>query len=246
LLISSVKFPPKRDTKEFIELRFKSGSWEKRGIPETGCRVRAEAFECFLSRRGEDEIQFLIYGLMDWLDVTDDPAPALTTLRQLLDRHYPPDGCGEARCYLEDEKGVSRIFHVGKVDVTGDLVAWQRRSWILALAQRAREVGRIVVSAPSPISVNVAQRILSLGLTSFMSEPFDSYAGALSCSRSTANVYSWEAGEATTCHWEYGLGKRLSSGHFVDCSDEVEPLPEEGWLSSNQLAVQVAIAGGYQ
>jgi hypothetical protein len=188
----------------------------------------------------------LIYGLMDWLDVTDDPEPALATLRLILDRHFPPDGRLSARCRFLDEIGVDRILHVGPIDSDEDVVAWQRRSWIIALAQPSQEEeGRMVVGAPAPISLNVAQRILSLGMTSFMMEPFDSYIGAQTMSRSTSAVYAWEAGEVTTCHWEYGLGNRVEGDHIVDCSDEVDSLPSDGWLAANQLAMQVANAAGY-
>ncbi len=241
-----MKLPPGRDLGEFMELKFKPGSWEKNGIPSEGCRVRTATFERLMDQGGSYEIDDLIYGLMDWLDVAEDPRPALKTLRMILDRHFPPDGRTSARCRFQDEQGIDRIFRVGPVDPSADVVAWQRRSWVIALAgPDEEEPGRIVVAAPGPISLSVAQRILALGLTCFMMEPFNSYIGAQTMSRSTAAVYAWKAGEATTCHWEYGLGKRVDGREIVDCSGELDDLPKDGWLAPNQLAMMVAIAAGY-
>jgi hypothetical protein len=99
-----------------MELALKPGSWEKHGIPERGCRVRISAFEEMIARGGSNDVDELIHGLMDWLDVTDDPAPALDTLRLILDRHYPSDGRDHATCRFADENGVNRSFVIGRVE----------------------------------------------------------------------------------------------------------------------------------
>lgn len=230
---------------QFIELRFKPSAWERQGLPEQGCRVRSETFERIVAQGGQYEIDDLIYELMAWLDVTGDPQPALLTLRQMLDRHYPDDGRLTARCRFLDEFGVDRIFHVGPIDRAASLVSWQRKNWVIALAQPSSEEGRMIVGAPAPISLNVAQRIMSLSMLRFMDEPFDSFEGAQTTSRSTASYYSWEAGAVTTINWEYGLGLRLAGGNLAFCSDEVALPPSDGWLAPNQLVQMVAIAAGY-
>lgn len=230
--------PAGEDISEFVELKFKPGTWEKAGIPEQGCRIRQSTLEKLLQQKGSYETDDLILGLMDWLDVTDEPAPALETLTNLLDRHYPPDGRVTARCRFLDEFGVDRIFHAGSVDLEQPLVAWQRREWIIAAAQPAEEAGRMIVGAPRPISLDTALRILSVSMLNYMEEPFDSYVGAYTTSGSTAVFYHWEAGRVTPTRWDDGLddAARASFGG---------PDWNSSWLPPNQLAMQVAIAAGY-
>lgn len=227
--------PTGKDIDDFAELRFKPGTWKKKGIPEEGCRVRLAAFERIVEQQGMCGIDDLILGLMDWLDVTGEPDLALTTLRQLLDRHYPPDGQTMGRCHFVDEEGVESIFHVGAIDLAAPQVAWQRRDWIIAAAQPCAEPGRMLVGAPGPISSNTALRILALSTTSYMGEPFDSWIGALTSCERTAVFYLWEAGNVTPIRWDDGLDQSALAS-----------LPHSEWLSPNQLAIQVAIAGGYK
>jgi hypothetical protein len=224
----------------------KPGSWEKHGIPEHGCRVRTAAFEDMIARGGTYDADELIRGLMDWLDVTDAPAPAVDTLRMMIDRHYPPDGRKQATCRFVDENGVDRSFIVGGVDPALELVTWQRDNLVFALGQAsASERGRIVVAAPLPLPLSAALRILGIGMERFMDAPFDSFAGAVTMSGSTGNFYAWERGELTTSHWPHGLGRRVEKGCVVDCSDELHPLPTGSWLPPCQVAMLVAIAAGY-
>ncbi len=63
-------------------------------------------------------------------------------------------------------------------DLTRPLVAWQRRKWIIAVGEAAQEVGRLMIGARQPISLDVARRILSVSALQYMSEPFDSFLGA--------------------------------------------------------------------
>jgi hypothetical protein len=128
------------------------------------------------------------------------------------------------------------VFHVGPIDVHQPLVAWQRRDWIIALAQPSEESGRMVVGAPQPITLNTALRILSQSMLSYMGEPFDSFVGAHTSGGSTAVFYLWDAGEVTPIRWDDGLDvqKRAS----VEACGPT-------WLPPNQLAMQVAIAAGY-
>ncbi len=229
------RIPAGKDAGEFAELRFKPGYWEKAGIPEHGCRIRQSALEQLLEQRGSYEVDDLILGLMDWLDVTDDPGPALATLRQLLDRHYPADQRTSGRCRFVDEHGVDRVFHAGPVELDQPLVAWQRRDWIIAAAQPSTEAGRLVVGAPQPISLNTALRIFSVSMLNYMGEPFDSFIGAQTACGSTAVFYRWEAGAVTPTRWDEGLAEEAKHSLGVDLC----------WLAPNQVAMQVAIAAGY-
>lgn len=232
------RLPSGPDIGEFMELRLKPGAWEERGILEEGCRVRTSTLEQLLQQQRTYQADDLILGLMDWLDVTDDPQPALDTLRLLLDRHYPFDGQQTGHCCFRDEHGVDRIFHAGRIDPTQPLVTWQRRDWIIAGAQPSHEPGRMLVGAPGPISLHTARCILSLSLPSYMGEPFDSFEGArTSCGR-TAVFYSWERGEVTPIRWDDGLDGEALASLSGDASDV-------SWLPPNQLAMQVAIAAGY-
>jgi hypothetical protein len=241
-----VKLQAGSDIDEFVELNFKPGSWDKEGIPEQGCRIRQSTLEKLMGGGSHCDADELIYGLMDWLDVTDEPEPALATLRQLLDRHYPSDGRTAGRCRFVDEHGVDRTFRVGPVDRSQDVITWQRDAWVMALAQPSKEEdGRIVVAAPGPLSLSVATRILALTMERFMDAPFESYQGAIRMSGSTANFYAWERGQTTTCHWLHGLGSQEREGHLLDCSSELFPLPEHGWLAPNQVAIMVGVAAGY-
>lgn len=239
-----MKLPLGNEADEFMELRFKPGSWDKSGIPSQGCRIRKMQLEQALSQGGNFEVDDLIYGLMDWLDVTDDPEPALATLKEMLDRHYPADGRAHARCVFAEEEGGDRIIHIGPIDYSEELVAWQRREWVIAAGQRAEEQGRIIFGASAPVSLAVAQRMLWLGMVNFMCEPFDSFEGALSSARSTASAYSWAAGAATTIAWEHGLGWTIEDGELTQTVDVDYP-DNSLWLPPNQLAMQIAIATGY-
>ncbi|NTZ43209.1 hypothetical protein G7A66_08920 [Altererythrobacter sp. SALINAS58] len=231
---------------EFMELRMKPGTWQAHGIPEKGCWIRRSRLEEMLAGGGEYDADELIYSLMDWLDVTDDPLPALATLSRLLDRHYPPDGRTHATCHFADETGGDRRFLIGAVDKASALVTWQRDNLIFALGQASSaERGRIVIAAPRPLPLNAAQRILGLGMQNFMMEPFDSFQGAITLSGATGNFYAAENGEVTTCYWPHGLGIREQNGQAVDCLHELHPLPSAGWLAPNQIAMLVGIAAGY-
>ena len=229
----------------FMELRFKPGTWKSHGIPEAGCRLRTEDMERIIANGGAYQIEQLIHGLMDWLDVTDDPEPALKILRQMLDRHHPDDGRSHARCHFAPEEGGEFIFNAARsIDFAGSLVAWQRRQWVLALGAASEEKGRMVVGAPAPVSLRVARSILGHSLTTFMLEPHDSYSGARATSSKTGSYYSWEAGQATLIDWEFGLGLTMRDHELVEEENLAKP-PQTGWLPPNQLAIQIAIAEGY-
>lgn len=240
----AVRAPAAKDAALFMELRFKSGAWETRGIPEEGCRIRLETLNRLLDGGGSYGVDDLIYGLMDWLDVTDDPEPANATLRLLVDRHYPTDGRVEGRCRFLDEYGMNRIFHVGPVNCDLPLVRWQRRDWLIALAQRSSEKTRMVVAAPGPISLKVALRILALSVVIDKGEPFDSFEGARATCHSPRSLICWEEGELTQIDWQDGQDGQ-EHGDKAQRYGQQPQLPESGWLAPNQLAMQVAIAAGY-
>ena len=79
----------KQPADEFVELRFRPGTWARKGIPERGCWIRASDLEAMLEAGGNYTVTQLAHCLVDWLEVTDDPACAKRTLRDLLNRHFP-------------------------------------------------------------------------------------------------------------------------------------------------------------
>lgn len=242
-----LKLRPGNGFEDFIELRLKPGSWDKNGIPEEGCRIRTETFHEILANGGSYDPDVLIRGLMDWLDVTDDPIPAIVTLRQLLDRHHPPAQREHATCRFEDVDRVPRTFTVGTVDTERQLVTWQRDSYIFGLGQPDPvKPQRIIIAVPAALPLNAALRILGVAMETFMQEPFDSFQGAVTMSGGTSNFYAWERGQLTTCFWPHGLGRSEERGQLVDRSLELYPLPQkQGWLAPNQVAMLIAIAAGY-
>jgi hypothetical protein len=101
----------------------------------------------------------------------------------------------------------------------------------------------MVLAAPGPISLAVAQSILGYSLLNFMGKPYNSFDGVRATSRRTGSYYSWEAGSATAIDWEYGFGRTLKDGELT--SGEFQLPRAETWLPPNQLAIMVAIGGGY-
>lgn len=229
-----------RGADEFMELHFKSGSWEKSGIPERGVRVRTSWFEKVLDQGGHYHADDFIYGLMDWLDVTDDPELALETLSAMLDRHYPPDGRTSARVKFADVDGCVSTFHAGEIDYSKELVAWHRSEWVIAVAQPSEEAGRMVVGASAPISLTVAQRILFLSAMYLEGQPFDSFNGAILM----AGRASAQDGETHARAWRDGLGWVVENEERTQAADVHYP-DSNIWLPVRQLAMQVAIAAGY-
>lgn len=231
---------------EFIELVFKQGSWESEGIPEGGCRIRQQRLEALISAGGRFAAEDAIHGLMDWLDVTDDPSPAMATIRSLLDRHFPQEGRTTANCHFIDEKGVDRGLTIGPVDRSGDVVSWQREGLVFAVGQPSEEEpSRLVVELLHPLPLRGALKILALSVLRFMGEPFDSFQGAVSMAGATSNFYAWQSGQLTTCHWPLGLGIREVEGRLTDCSSELLGVSGETALSPNQVAIMIAISADH-
>ena len=73
---------------EFVELRFRPGTWERKGLPESGCWIQAKDLEAMIEAGGNFTVPQLAHCLIDWLSVTDNPTSAKRTLRRLLDRHF--------------------------------------------------------------------------------------------------------------------------------------------------------------
>lgn len=238
-----MNLPASNEADDFAELRFKPGTWLQRGIPERGCWMRTSMLERLLAGGGTYEIDDLIYGLMDWLDVTNKPVPGLTNLQLMLDRHYPADGSARARCHFAGVAGPDHIFHAAiNLNCSGPPVTWQRGDWVIAVARASDEPGRMAAAAPGPLSLDAARSIFAYSITSYMLEPYDSFAGAwASCGR-TANVYRLQRGQVTANYWQHGLGIREQDGQLVR---DPAYLPFTTWLAPRQLAMQVAIAAGF-
>ena len=81
-----------RPVDEFMELRFRPGTWERKGIPEQGCWIRATDLEAMLEAGGNFTVPQLAHCLIDWLTVTENPASAKRTLKRLIDRHFTNAG----------------------------------------------------------------------------------------------------------------------------------------------------------
>lgn len=235
--------PTSEESAEFAELQFKEGTWLTCGIPERGCRMRISMLERLIAGGGGYEIDDLIYGLMDWLDTTNSPVPALNTLKLMLDRHYPADGRSSARCQFAETTGLVHIFHAAsELDCTGPTVSWERLGSVFAVGRPSDEQRRMAVAAPAPISLDVANSIFAHSMTSYMMSPYDSFAGAwASCGR-TANFYRQKSGQLTANCWEHGLGIRKLNGELVR---DPAYSPITTWLAPRQLAIQVAIGAGF-
>lgn len=68
---------------EFVELRLSQEAAERQGIPRSGLWMRQEALEAIIERGGQYSIDDLIYGLLDWLQHTDNTV-TVSNLRALL------------------------------------------------------------------------------------------------------------------------------------------------------------------
>jgi hypothetical protein len=147
------------------------------------------------------------------------------------------------RCAFDDQQGPAHTFHAAtNIDCSGQTVTWQRGDWMIALACRSDEPGRLLVGAPAPLSLDVARSIHAHSQVSFMGEPYDSFAAARVSCGNAANFYRREAGAVSRHWWEHGLGMIEQDGKRV--RDPAYP-PITSWLSPNQLAMQVAIAEGF-
>ena len=228
---------------DFMEPHFKPGSWGRHGIPEIGCRMRTADFMRIIATGGNLQVEDAILGLMDWLDVTDEPDAPLELLQDMLDRHCPPDGKPHGRCKYRDERGAERVFHVGTIDCTAPVVSFNRRHWTIAVAAPAEEEGRMVVAAPGPLSLETANRILAFSMLTYHGEAYDSFAGVRAHAGATSQFYAWDQGSVTTLRWDHGLGLKLVDGELLYDGDAYEPMPPAApWLAPNQLAWMVAIA----
>jgi hypothetical protein len=240
-----MKLPLGQAADEFMELRLKPGSWDRHGIPEEGCRIRASVFEKIVGQGGNLRVEDVIRGLMDWLDVTDEPNEPSRLLRTLMDRYYPADGRAYARCDFELEVGVTLSVRLGAIDCKSPVVSFNRRQWTIAVAAPAEDPGRIVVAAPGTLTLETALRILEFSHLRAQGEPFDSFAGLRAHSQKTSQFYAWQWGSVTTIDWNHGLGLRMVDGELLYDSDAYHPLPSaELWLAPNQLAWMLAIAAG--
>jgi hypothetical protein len=230
----------------FAMLTFKPQVCLEQRIPVADYPIRRLALEAALDTGQELSVSDLIRGLMEWLDVTDDPEPATGTLLQLLGLHHPPGGRPAASCEFADEDGVRRRFCLGEVDCDSALIAWQRGQRVMAFAQPGIvEPGRMVVAAPRPISARVAETIVSHSLITYMLEPHDAYASAKHSAGRNANFYALDAGATAIIPWDHGYGRSERAG-TVGADDGAQSLPSPcDWLAPNQLAMMIAIGSRY-
>ena len=72
---------------DFVELRFKPGTWAAKGFPEQGCWIRTSTLDRIISEGGQLGVKDLIADLLEWLAVTPDRDAVMTTLHLLARRH---------------------------------------------------------------------------------------------------------------------------------------------------------------
>jgi hypothetical protein len=225
----------------FTELRLKPAALCEHGLCDFAYPVRMATLKRMLFGQTALSIELLILGLMDWLDVTEAPLEPLAVLRTLIDRWVPPDTECEGRCDYVGADGSRRRFYVGAVDCRQAIVTWQRREWVVAAAATAIEPGRMVVAAPTPLTLAAATSILNHASVSFMELPVDSIVEVQVSSGRTGAYYRWAAGEITCCSWEHGLGW-THEDHELRFDAAYRPIIDApDWLAPNQVAAQIAL-----
>lgn len=241
--LAELSLPGQAEADQFVELLFKPASLAERGLPSGPYPIRREALDRLIASGGDLPTEAIVRGLMDWLDVTDDPRQATDMIHEILRVHCPDDGKRGASCTFQNEYGQLHRLLLGDVDTQGPLVAWQRRNWLMMVAApSAVEPGRFLVAAPRAISSQTAQAVVDLSCPIYMGEPTDSFAMALASSRGTSSFYSWERGQTTLIEWEHGLGATMIDGTI---QHRPNLLPGDDWLAPNQLAILVAIGADY-
>lgn len=65
--------PRGREAGAFVELSLKPAALEAAGLPVFSYPIRQATLEQLMDRGGELDAETLILGLMDWLDVTEEP-----------------------------------------------------------------------------------------------------------------------------------------------------------------------------
>ena len=236
---------PKQDKQnEFGALRLKPEALIALGVPVTEYHLRSSDLDRIICEGGQIGVTDLIRGLMDWLDVTDEPAHALELLRTIMDTHFPPDRQSSGSCEFVSEHGHRHRFHVGPVDLAGPCLAWQRREWMLAYAGRCdAEPRRLVVAAPGPISLATAHSIYNHTTPVDMGEPADCFARALTSGGRFGTFYSWEAGTLTIIPYANGFDDERNCSALQN--GRIVPPVDQNRMAPNQIAAQVAIGNGF-
>ena len=72
---------------DFVELRFKPGTWEAKGIPEQGCWIQTSTLDRIIVGGGQLEIEDLVADLLKWFRVTNDRGATMCTLSLIAHRH---------------------------------------------------------------------------------------------------------------------------------------------------------------
>ncbi|WP_221796344.1 hypothetical protein [Aquisediminimonas sediminicola] len=234
------------DVDAFTWLQFTSAALEAMELPLGKYPIRTSRMEESIQRGGNLSVPDLMRGLMDWMDVTDDPVSTSHSLRQILDRYFPDNGETAPSFTFENEHGGKFRFGLGIVDQAQPLVAWQRRQWVVAIGcPRKIEPGRMTLAAPGPITLRVAQSIIGHAALIDIGGPIDSYETARASSRRTGSFYNWESTAATIVDWEFGYAITDRDGVLEPNDAMVALPPAHEWLCPHQLATLIAIGNGY-
>ena len=239
-----IELPRGIEADQFAWLQFKPEMLAQQNIPTTAYPIRKCNFDQLIASGGVISIVDIVHGLMDWLDITNNPNPVCQTLRQILDQHFPPSLETSAGCNFQTDKLVQYRFRIGPVDAASPVVTWERQQWVVAIGCASDiEPGRLNIAALGPISLQTARSIFNHCQLLENGEPKDSFLAARLSSAKLRNLSKRDAGGVTIVAWDYGYGNH---GHANFEARETYPLSTEGhWLTPNQTASMIAIGNGF-
>ena len=238
---------PGADIEAFVQLMLKPAARERFGLGDLALPIRREAFEELIAGDGRLEPDHIVRCVMDWLDQTGETGPYVDVLRQMIDDLLPDDHQAFGRCHLDPGDGAPpQRFYAAPVDLDEPLVAFQRGTWVIAVAQASQyEEGRVDVASFGAMTNKTAAKIVGYSTTSFMSEPFDSFAGLMAAAGKTNAFYSWEQDAVTVINWDYGLGRTRQDDGSIEVDEDYLPYLAMPFLPNNQAATLIAMGAGY-
>lgn len=221
--------------KDFTLFAMKKGFYEHWGLPEIPFPVPMDAIESLLMS-GNIEFPLLLFWLQEYSSQSSDKWLDLEGAMGRLAAMLAPE---DDRVTIPVE-GDTWFFHMGPVDLEGEIVTIQRQHHLVA-AMQPDENGRLKVSVYRPLDAKACEYLVGLG-----SKPHPKYGinmrennweYALDSSAGTGNMYASERGESYLSYWQYGIGIS-SDGSSVPGWKEMavtRPVPV------NVAAVQVGV-----
>lgn len=230
----------------FVWLMFKPELLLRHDIPATIYPLRSSTFDELVRRNGVVSIIDIVRGLMDWLDFSDHPSPVSKTLREIIDRHYPPSQEKFASCEFEFDSSTRSRFRLDPIDTKFPMVSWFRQDFLIAVGGASSiEPELLTIAVPSVLTLRVVESILDESLT-------------IRRFKGISDMYlSCQSDRSQITHFDRSVGRvafaarddKRSGLVWLDNHEASNPrmsLPSsEKWLSPNQIAVMMAIGGGY-